>query len=97
MILAWVRLVLYSLGALFSAMLAGQFLRVNYLLGRMLGIMLLIWSLNCLMLLSLLAWSLITGEAVPAWKDTVITLDAVLLMAAPVIIYVKWPRWENNT
>ena len=46
------------------------------------------WALNCALLLAMLMYFIATGDKRAPWSDVFMTLNAVLLAAAPAALYV---------
>lgn len=86
-----VRLLLYLAGMVFSIVMAGQLLSIRQRLARLFGAVMIGWAVNCASLLVLL-YALASGAPTPAWRDAVLTVNAVLLAAAPAALYFWFPR-----
>jgi len=85
------RLLSYLVGIVFSIVMAGQLLSIRQRLARLFGAVMIAWAINCASLLVLL-YILATGAEAPPWRDALLTLNAVLLAAAPTALYFWFPR-----
>lgn len=85
------RVVLYLVAVALSLALAGRFATVPDRLARLLAGMSVAWAVNALILLMLLIHLTATGDADPTWRSPLLTINAVLLAAAPVLLYALFP------
>ena len=80
------RIVCYVVGLIMALVLTGQLLRIRHMLARLLAVAMAAWAVNCVTLLVLI-YLLITGEPLPAWRDLLTTINALLLAAIPIALY----------
>ena len=74
-----------------SMVLAGQLLRVRHMLARLLAAAMVAWALNCITL-AILLYLLMSGQPVPEWRDSLTTLNAMLLAFMPIALYLWFLR-----
>lgn len=80
------RMVCYTIGLIMAVVLTGQLLRIRHMLARLLAVAMAAWAINCITLFILL-YLLIAGEPIPAWRDLLTTINALLLAAVPLALY----------
>lgn len=89
------RLVAYLVAIVASSALIGRLLIVRTRLARALVAVMVAWLLNSIILLSYLLWLLATGDETLPWREWTQTIDALLLAAAPVLLYWFLSREER--
>ena len=89
------RLACYVVGLLMSLILSGQLLRIRHSLARLLAVAMGAWTVNCISLFLLLFFA-VSGEPSPSWRDMLMTVNALLLAAIPVLLY-GWFLKVNGT
>ena len=85
------RMTCYLVGLLMSVVLAGQLLRVRHTLARLLSVAMLAWAVNCITL-AILLYLLMAGQPIPEWRDSLTTLNAILLASMPAVLYLWFLR-----
>lgn len=87
-----VRLSCYVVGVVFASGMALQLFRLEHRLARAFGAAMVAWALNAAILGAMLLNFRFTGVVSPAWRGAVLTLNALLLAACPVALYVVLMR-----
>ncbi len=94
--MAAARLLAYLVAIVASAALVGRLLTVRSALARLMAGMAGAWVLNSLILASYLVWTMITGDLVSPWREWTLSINAVLLAAAPVLLVVYLQRLDGK-
>ena len=90
------RLVCYVVGILMAFVMAGQLVRIQHSLARLLAAAMLAWAVNSVTLFLLLFFVQFTG-AVPVWRDIITTINAILLATVPVVLYIFFLRGRHDS
>ena len=85
------RLVLYGLGVVGSALLAGRLFAINHILAKLWGISQVIWLLICTILIVMLCDASLGSDPMME-RNAIMTFVAILLAACPIITYLIWGR-----
>lgn len=85
------RLVLYGLGVVGSALLAGRLFAINHILAKLWGISQVIWLLICTILIVMLCDANLGSDPMMG-RNAIMTFVAILLAACPIITYLIWGR-----
>jgi hypothetical protein len=88
--------ILYVIGALSSAGLAWRLLSLKSDLGRLFGLVMLGWVINCLTLGTLAVHAIYTGEILPSWRGLVMNINAAFLAGCPLLLLLLFGRSRNG-
>ena len=90
--IAALRLACYVVGIMFASGMAMQLFRLEHRLAKAFGAAMVGWALNTALLGALLLYLQFTGMRFPVWRDVALSLNALLLAACPVALYVVLMR-----
>jgi len=88
--------ILYAIGALASVSLAWRLLSLKSDLGRLFGLMMLGWLVNCATLLILAVHAIYTGELLPSWRAPLMIVNAAFLAGCPALLLLLFGRSRNG-
>lgn len=83
------RLALYGIGVISSALLAGRLLSINHIIAKLWGISQIVWCLVCSALIISL-WEVDFGPGISKSRVWMFTIIAALLATCPLVVYLGW-------
>ena len=90
------RFVCYVVGLLEAVGVAFALLRLRSGLGRLLGLAMIVWAVNCASFGMMLGYKMWIGDT-PAWSSQLWTVNAFLLAIMPGALYMRlWRNGENG-
>lgn len=85
---AEVRFILLMCGMIGSAALATYLWTIPHTIARIFSIVMVVWSINCIVLATMLGYWIVSGDYMPSWRDALCSGNAVILSATPAGAYV---------